>query len=57
MPKEWKIAHIIPIFKHEDRKNCDNYRTISVTSTFSRLFGRIERDLIEAEYSDKEAEE
>ena len=53
IPKEWKIAHIIPIFKH-----CDNYRAISVTNTFSsRLFGRIVRDLIETEYSDKEAEE
>ena len=57
IPKEWKIAHIIPIFKHGERKNCDNYQAISVTSTFSRLFGRIVRDLIETEYSDKEAEE
>jgi hypothetical protein len=45
--KEWKIAHITPIFKHGDRKNCDNYRGISVTGTFSRLFGRNVRDLIE----------
>jgi len=37
--KEWKIAHITAILKHSDRKNCDNYRAISVTSTFSRLFG------------------
>jgi hypothetical protein len=57
IPKEWKTAHITPIFKHGDRKNCDNYRAISVTSTFSRLFGRFVRDLIETEYSDKEAEE
>jgi len=41
-----KIVHITPIFKHGDRKNCDNYRAISVTSIFSRLFGRIVRDLI-----------
>ena len=57
IPKEWKTAHITPIFKHGDRKNCDNYRAISVTSTFSRRFGRIIRDLIETEYLDKEAEE
>ena len=49
--------HITPIFKHGDRKNCDNYWAISVTSTFSRLFGRIVRALIETAYSDKEAEE
>jgi hypothetical protein len=57
IPKEWKIAHITPIFKQGDRKNCDNYHDISVTNTFSRLFGRIVRDLIETKYSDKEAEE
>ena len=44
-------------YLHGDRKNCDNYRAISLTSTFSRLFGRIVRDLIENEYSDKETEE
>jgi len=55
--KEWKTAHITPIFKHGDGKNCDNYRTISVTSTVSRLFERTVRDLIENEYSDEEAEE
>jgi hypothetical protein len=38
IPKEWKIAHITHIFKHGDMKNCDNYRVISVTSIFSRLF-------------------
>jgi hypothetical protein len=57
IPKEWKTAHITPIFKHGDRKKCDNYRAISVTSTFSRLFRRTVRDLTENEYSDKEAEE
>jgi len=55
--KEWKIAHITPTFKHGDRKNCDNCRAISVTGTFSRLFGRIVRDLIETKFSNKEAEE
>jgi hypothetical protein len=55
--KEWKIAHITPIFKHDDRKNCDNYCAISVTNNFSRLFGRTVRNLIETEYIDKEAEE
>jgi hypothetical protein len=41
IPKEWKIAHITPIFKHGDRKNCDNYRAVSITSTFSRLFEKL----------------
>ena len=57
IPKECKIAHITPTLKNGDRKNCSNYRDISVTNSFSRLFGRIITDLIETEYSDKEAEE
>jgi hypothetical protein len=51
------MSHITPIFKYGDRKNCDNYRAISVTSTFIRMFGRIIRYLIETEHSDKEAKE
>jgi hypothetical protein len=35
IPKEWKIVHITHMFKHSDRKNCDNYRAISVTSTLT----------------------
>ena len=49
--------HITPIFKHGDRKNFDNHCATSVTRNFSRMYGRIVRDLIETEYSDKEAEE
>jgi hypothetical protein len=52
-----RIKHITPIFKRGERKNCDIYCAISVTSTFSSLCGRIIRDLIETEYKDKEAEE
>jgi hypothetical protein len=47
IPTEWKIVHITAICKHGDRQNCGNYRAISITSAFSRLFGRIIRDLIE----------
>jgi hypothetical protein len=57
IPKEWKIAHITGIFKHGVRKNCDNYHPTSVRRNFSRRLGRIVRDLIKTEYSDKEAEE
>ncbi|XP_044745289.1 uncharacterized protein LOC123307136 [Coccinella septempunctata] len=57
IPEQWKIAYISSIHKKGDKLNCGNYRGISVTSTMSRLYGRILRDLIESEYSDQEEEE
>lgn len=57
VPKEWKTAYISSIYKKGDKNQCANYRGISVTSTFSRIYGRILRDLIEIEYSAEEEEE
>lgn len=54
IPKEWKVAHISPIYKKGNRNECDNYRGISVTSSISRLYGRILRDLIEKEFIEEE---
>lgn len=57
VPDEWKTAYISSIHKKGDKSNCSNYRGISVTCTFSRLYGRILRDLIENEYHNNEEEE
>lgn len=38
VPQQWKIGVIVPVFKKGDRSNCKNYRPISLTSTFSRIF-------------------
>ena len=38
VPKQWKVALVIPVFKKGDRKNPSNYRPISLTSSFCRLF-------------------
>ncbi|XP_030759306.1 uncharacterized protein LOC115884770 [Sitophilus oryzae] len=57
IPKEWKIAYISSIHKKGNKQVCSNYRGISVTSTLSRLYGRILRDLIEQEYQQQEEEE
>lgn len=57
VPEEWKMAHISSIHKKGDKLDCSNYRGISVTSTLSRLYGRILRDLIELEYKEQEEEE
>ena len=40
--------------KKGSRKDCSNYRGISVTSVMSRLYGKIPRDLIEEENKDEE---
>lgn len=57
IPKEWKIGYMSSLLKKGDPRKCENYRGITVTSTFSRLYGRVLRDLVEAEYATIEAEE
>lgn len=37
-PHQWKTSFIVPIYKKGDKSNPLNYRPISLTSTFSRLF-------------------
>ena len=38
IPSQWKNAFVVPIFKKGDRQQAGNYRPISLTSSFSRLF-------------------
>ena len=38
IPSQWKNALVIPIFKKGDRRSANNYRPVSLTSSFSRLF-------------------
>lgn len=54
IPKELREAHIISIHKKENKNNCQNYKKISITSTVSRLYGKILRDLIEREINEEE---
>ena len=35
---DWKLAKIIPIYKSEDRKKCENYRPISILPVISEVF-------------------
>ena len=37
-PKCLKIAKIIPIYKSGNKSNCNNYRPISLLSTFNKIF-------------------
>lgn len=51
VPTEWKVAYISSIYKKGNKQECNNYRSISITSTMiyymDILYGRILRDLIE----------
>ena len=40
-PENLKLAFISPVYKKGDVKNCENYRPISITPMFAKLFERI----------------
>ena len=35
---DWELAKIIPIYKSEDRKKCENYRPISILPAINKVF-------------------
>ncbi len=39
-PRQWKHAHVMPLFKKGDRSLCSNYRPISLLSCLGKLFER-----------------
>ena len=45
------------IHKKGDKRKCENYRGISVTSTFSTIYWRILAKLVELEHKNMEMEE
>jgi hypothetical protein len=57
VPEEWKVAIITSIHKKGDKRKCENYRGISLTSTFIRIYGRILAKFVELEQKNMEMEE
>jgi hypothetical protein len=57
VPEEWKVAIITSKHKKGDKRKCDNYRGMSVKSTFSRIYRRILAKLLELEYKNMQMEE
>ena len=58
IPKDWEVGLILPIFKKGDKRECKNYRGITLTSTVLKVYEHIlEKKLREiAEPTLKEAQ-
>ena len=46
VPSDWKIAHIVPIYKKGDAQLASNYRPVSLTSVICKILERIIREQI-----------
>ena len=44
VPKEWKLANVVPIHKKGPKENIENYRPISLTSLVIKTFEKIVKD-------------
>ena len=44
IPGEWKLGHVVPIFKKGNKHEVSNYRPISLTSLVMKTFERIIKD-------------
>ena len=44
LPTEWKLAHIVPVHKKNDKNKIENYRPISLTCIISKIFEKFVRD-------------
>ena len=40
-PDEWKLSKVIPLFKHGERSDLNNYRPISIVPVVAKVFERI----------------
>ena len=40
LPKEWKYARVVPLYRDKDKKSMDNYRPISVLPVASKILAR-----------------
>ena len=46
IPKKWKLANVVPIFKKGDKSSVTNYRPISLTSLPMKIFEYCIKDMI-----------
>ena len=44
IPKDWKHANVVPVFKKGSKCKVENYRPISLTCIVMKIFERIVKD-------------
>ena len=44
IPRDWKLAHVVPVHKKGSKNNIENYRPISLTSLVMKTYERILKD-------------
>ncbi len=44
IPKEWKLANVVPVYKKGSKSSVENYRPISLTCLVMKVFERIIKD-------------
>ncbi|MCP4461101.1 MAG: reverse transcriptase family protein, partial [Cytophagales bacterium] len=53
IPGEWKLGHVVPIFKKGNKHEVSNYRPISLTSLVMKIFERILKEELLMHVHDK----
>ncbi len=51
IPKDWKLAHVVPVHKKGCKRDIENYRPISLTSLVMKTFERIIKEELLAKTS------
>ena len=46
LPKEWKLANVVPVFKKGDKGDVENYRPISLTCLVMKVFERVIKETL-----------
>ena len=53
LPEDWKIAHVVPVFKKGSKDDVGNYRPVSLTSLVVKILEKLLKSRIENHLEDK----